>query len=286
MDIDEEAFREDRVSAHLYGYMKVPFARGLVQSAKAGGVAGEQSALHDVAMDVIQHMAPGELQILGPGTTTRTILDRLELPTTLLGVDAVARRRARRRRRDRGRPARAPRASRAGAHHRHRHRRPGAHLRARQPADQPGRHPPRRPRAHPRHRHADQAALARGSPAARRHRRPGARRRALRLRQGHDRPRRADHVQGRGLTDRPSGRPPERPGAAGGRRAHPPSCPFTFLNLSGDPGCHIAFRCPRPAANSLHVRGFVRRGGGRRSRPAAPARASAIRVVVAKLTRR
>ena len=59
MDIDEEAFREDRVSAHLYGYMKVPVARGLVQSAKAGGVAGEQSALHDVAMDVIQHMQPG-----------------------------------------------------------------------------------------------------------------------------------------------------------------------------------------------------------------------------------
>jgi predicted polyphosphate/ATP-dependent NAD kinase len=89
MDIDEEAFRENRVSAHLYGYMRVPVARGLVQSAKAGGVAGEQSVLHDVAMDVIQHMEPGELQILGPGTTTRTILDRLGLASTLLGVDAV-----------------------------------------------------------------------------------------------------------------------------------------------------------------------------------------------------
>ncbi len=90
MDIDEEAFREDRVSAHLYGYMTVPFARGLVQSAKAGGVAGEQSVLHDVAMDAIAEMRPGELQILGPGTTTRTVMDRLGLPKTLLGVDAVA----------------------------------------------------------------------------------------------------------------------------------------------------------------------------------------------------
>ena len=89
MDIDEEAFRENRVSAHLYGYMKVPFARGLVQSAKAGGVAGEESVLHDVAMDVIAEMRPGELQILGPGTTTRTVMDRLGLPSTLLGVDAV-----------------------------------------------------------------------------------------------------------------------------------------------------------------------------------------------------
>jgi len=90
MDIDEEAFRENRVSAHLYGYMTVPFARGLVQSAKAGGVAGEQSVLHDVAMDAIAEMRPGELQILGPGTTTRTVTDRLGLPKTLLGVDAVA----------------------------------------------------------------------------------------------------------------------------------------------------------------------------------------------------
>lgn len=89
MDIDEEAFREDRVSAHLYGYMTVPFARGLVQSAKAGSVAGEQSALHDVAMDVIRHIEPGVLQIVGPGTTTRTVMDRLGLPKTLLGVDAV-----------------------------------------------------------------------------------------------------------------------------------------------------------------------------------------------------
>jgi len=70
--------------------MTVPYARGLVQSAKAGGVAGEQSVLHDVAMDVIAEMKPGELQILGPGTTTRTVMDRLGLPKTLLGVDAVA----------------------------------------------------------------------------------------------------------------------------------------------------------------------------------------------------
>ena len=89
MDIDEDAFRDDRVSAHLYGYMKVPVARGLVQSAKAGGVAGEERALNDVAADVIRDMEPGVLYIVGPGTTTRTILQRLGLPKTLLGVDVV-----------------------------------------------------------------------------------------------------------------------------------------------------------------------------------------------------
>jgi predicted polyphosphate/ATP-dependent NAD kinase len=90
MDIDEEAFREDRVSAHLYGYLSVPYARGLTQSAKAGGVAGEERALNDVATDVISDMSPGTLYILGPGTTTRTIMIRLGLEKTLLGVDAVS----------------------------------------------------------------------------------------------------------------------------------------------------------------------------------------------------
>jgi predicted polyphosphate/ATP-dependent NAD kinase len=89
MDIDEEAFRENRVSAHLYGYMRVPYARGLTQSAKAGGVAGEQRALNDIATEVVAGMEPDALYILGPGTTTRTVMERLGLPKTLLGVDAV-----------------------------------------------------------------------------------------------------------------------------------------------------------------------------------------------------
>ena len=89
MDIDEEAFRENRVSAHLYGYMTVPYARGLTQSAKAGGVAGEERALNDIATEVIAGMRTGALYILGPGTTTRTVMERLALPKTLLGVDAV-----------------------------------------------------------------------------------------------------------------------------------------------------------------------------------------------------
>ncbi len=89
MDIDEAAFREDRVSARLYGYMTVPYARGLTQSAKAGGVAGEERALNDVATEVIAGMEPGVLYILGPGTTTRTVMTRLGLSKTLLGVDVV-----------------------------------------------------------------------------------------------------------------------------------------------------------------------------------------------------
>jgi predicted polyphosphate/ATP-dependent NAD kinase len=93
MDIDEQAFREGRVSAQLYGYLSVPYERSLVQSAKAGGVAGDTLALADIARDVVNGMRQHVLYLLGPGTTTRAIAEQLGLPKTLLGVDAVCDRR-------------------------------------------------------------------------------------------------------------------------------------------------------------------------------------------------
>lgn len=89
MDIDEKAFREDRLSAKLYGYLKVPYERRLVQSAKAGSAAAEEAAMYDIACDVIKTMQDNYLYIFGPGTTTRGIMEKLGLKNTLLGVDAV-----------------------------------------------------------------------------------------------------------------------------------------------------------------------------------------------------
>jgi len=89
MDIDEEAFRSGRVSARLYGYLSVPYERGMVQCAKAGGCAGEEADLRAIAADVVNGMAAGVLYLLGPGTTTRAVADMLGVAKTLLGVDAV-----------------------------------------------------------------------------------------------------------------------------------------------------------------------------------------------------
>lgn len=89
MDLDEEAFRNDRLSAQLFGYARSPFERRLSQNAKAGGRPGEDAALDAVARQVAASMQPGRLYILGPGTTTRRVSNALGLPSTLLGVDAV-----------------------------------------------------------------------------------------------------------------------------------------------------------------------------------------------------
>ncbi len=89
MDIDEDAFREGRVIAKLYGYLKVPFEKRFVQNRKSGGVAGEQASLGRIAQYVVDTMEDEYVYIIGPGTTTRYIMEELGLDNTLLGVDIV-----------------------------------------------------------------------------------------------------------------------------------------------------------------------------------------------------
>jgi predicted polyphosphate/ATP-dependent NAD kinase len=89
MDIDEEAFRHDRLSASLYGFLCVPYERQLIQSPKAGSQPSDEALAIGIGNDVVHAMRPGELYLIGAGTTTRAIMRLLDLPSTLLGVDAV-----------------------------------------------------------------------------------------------------------------------------------------------------------------------------------------------------
>ena len=91
MDIDEDAFRDGRVVAKLYGYLKVPEERRFVQSTKSGGVMAEKEALMSIVSDVVDQMEeePETYFVIGPGTTTRNIMDDIKLKNTLLGVDVV-----------------------------------------------------------------------------------------------------------------------------------------------------------------------------------------------------
>lgn len=90
MDIDEEAFRQGIVSARLYGYLKIPFQRRLLQGLKTPSSPGEQAAMAAIAADVVSNMEDGWLYVIGPGTTTRAITARLGLSKTFIGVDVVA----------------------------------------------------------------------------------------------------------------------------------------------------------------------------------------------------
>jgi predicted polyphosphate/ATP-dependent NAD kinase len=90
MDIDEQAFRQGIVSARLYGYLQVPFERRLLQGLKTPSLPGEQSAMAEIAADIVKKMEDGWLYVIGPGTTTRAIASRLGLSKTLIGVDVAA----------------------------------------------------------------------------------------------------------------------------------------------------------------------------------------------------
>jgi len=92
MDIDEEAVRRGVVSVKLYGYLKVPFERRLLQGLKTPSNPGEQAAMAAIAADVVGKMENGWLYIIGPGTTTRAITSRLGVDKTLIGVDVVTER--------------------------------------------------------------------------------------------------------------------------------------------------------------------------------------------------
>jgi len=89
MDVDEQAFREGRLSAELYGYMLSPYEPHLIQGNKLESPMTESEVRNQaaIAIYIIEEMKPDIIYIIGPGTTTRTIGDLLDAKKTLLGVD-------------------------------------------------------------------------------------------------------------------------------------------------------------------------------------------------------
>ncbi len=89
LDIDEQAYWQGVISAKLYGYLQVPFRIRMIQSQKSASQPGENALLDAIACRVVEQMEPDSIYLVGPGTTTRAITDKLGLEKTLLGVDAV-----------------------------------------------------------------------------------------------------------------------------------------------------------------------------------------------------
>ena len=88
-DIDEAALREGRVQARHFGEMKVPSEGRYLQAVKCNGREVEALVLNEIAAGVTGDMRPGVNYLVGPGSTTASIMEALGLPNTLLGVDVV-----------------------------------------------------------------------------------------------------------------------------------------------------------------------------------------------------
>jgi len=89
MDIDEEAFRQGRVSAKLHGYLLSPYEPNLIQGSKISSPMTESDVRNQaaIAIYVIETMKPDVVYIISAGTTTRIIGDLLDEKKTLLGMD-------------------------------------------------------------------------------------------------------------------------------------------------------------------------------------------------------
>jgi len=89
MDIDEEAFRENRLSARLYGYLRVPQEEAYMQGSKEASSIQEEENLKAIAADLVEDMRPDVFYILGPGSTISSVAKHIGIEKTLLGVDVV-----------------------------------------------------------------------------------------------------------------------------------------------------------------------------------------------------
>lgn len=89
MDIDEDAFRQGRVTAELFGYLTVPADEVRVQGGKAGRAQSDENALNAISYHLRDSIVPGSLNILGTGSTLFGLKRRLGIEGTLLGVDVV-----------------------------------------------------------------------------------------------------------------------------------------------------------------------------------------------------
>lgn len=93
LDIDEEEYRREVITTRLCGYLTVPCEGTLVQSRKAPTPLSDLAAIESIAYQVVDEMEEDTFYLIGAGTTTRGIMQLLNLKNTLIGVDLIYNRR-------------------------------------------------------------------------------------------------------------------------------------------------------------------------------------------------
>ncbi len=90
VDVDEEKFRANILDTKIYGYALTPYKPELIQASKEIYLGtGEDDAKAGISEFAQEFMRDGSTYILGPGTTVRSIAEKIGVEKTLLGVDIV-----------------------------------------------------------------------------------------------------------------------------------------------------------------------------------------------------
>lgn len=90
VDVDEELYRSGQLQTWLYATALTPYQPVLVQERKRIYASNNEEHFKDeIALFASEFMRDGSAYILGAGTTTARIAERLGLEKTLLGVDVI-----------------------------------------------------------------------------------------------------------------------------------------------------------------------------------------------------
>lgn len=89
LDINEEAYRNNRLEIKLYGFARVPYIQDYIQNSKSEYYGEEEEEDKEaIAEFFAENVEKDVLYILGAGTTVKKIADKMNVEKTLLGVDA------------------------------------------------------------------------------------------------------------------------------------------------------------------------------------------------------
>lgn len=91
LDIDEEQFRQGKLSSSIYGHLIVPFEPNYSQYSKMATLDSneELSNQERIANRIVEDLENEVLYLLGPGTTVKAVADVLNVDKSLLGVDIL-----------------------------------------------------------------------------------------------------------------------------------------------------------------------------------------------------
>lgn len=89
MDLNEEAYRNEKIDTRLYGYLNVPYVINLMQASKNPFSRGENNDIESICQYVVDNMEDNVLYLKGTGSTVLPIMNLLNLDGSMLGVDAI-----------------------------------------------------------------------------------------------------------------------------------------------------------------------------------------------------
>ncbi len=84
MDVDEDAFRSNKIKVKLFGYLRVPVVKDFIQTRKS---LHSYENMENIALFLKEIIKPDSLCVLGPGGTVYEVMKYFGIKKTLLGVD-------------------------------------------------------------------------------------------------------------------------------------------------------------------------------------------------------